>query len=39
MVALMHKSPEERLGAGGAHEVKEHPWFEVKLLQSECGVY
>lgn len=39
MVALMHKSPEERLGAGGAHEVKEHPWFKVRLRQSECGVH
>lgn len=27
ITALLHQSPRDRLGTGGSHEVKEHPYF------------
>lgn len=27
ITALLHQNPRDRLGTGGSHEVKEHPYF------------
>lgn len=27
ITVLLHQSPRDRLGTGGSHEVKEHPYF------------
>lgn len=36
LAALMHKEPSQRLGAGGAQEVKDHPWFQVRFSFNCC---
>lgn len=36
LAALMYKEPSQRLGAGGAQEVKDHPWFQVRFSFNCC---